>query len=64
MMSSWLFAVVDVIKPSGCHGFQRQLSEGKAALLSCQELLEFANQSLTITNEEEFLTVSNIFTSC
>ncbi|XP_043952361.1 FSD1-like protein isoform X3 [Gambusia affinis] len=37
---------------------QRQLSEGKAALLSCQELLEFANQSLTITNEEEFLTPS------
>ncbi|XP_007541768.1 FSD1-like protein isoform X2 [Poecilia formosa] len=37
---------------------QRQLSEGKAALLSCQELLEFANQSLTITNEEEFLTAA------
>nr|XP_046230698.1 FSD1-like protein isoform X2 [Scatophagus argus] len=32
-----------------------QLSEGKFALLSCEELLEFANQTLTITNEEEFL---------
>nr|XP_020478124.1 FSD1-like protein isoform X1 [Monopterus albus]XP_020478125.1 FSD1-like protein isoform X1 [Monopterus albus] len=34
---------------------QNQLSEGKFALLSCEELLEFANQTLTITNEEEFL---------
>ncbi|XP_044030973.1 FSD1-like protein isoform X2 [Siniperca chuatsi] len=34
---------------------QKQLSEGKFALLSCEELLEFANQTLTITNEEEFL---------
>ncbi|XP_036974182.1 FSD1-like protein isoform X1 [Acanthopagrus latus] len=34
---------------------QTQLSEGKFALLSCEELLEFANQTLTITNEEEFL---------
>ncbi|XP_044190354.1 FSD1-like protein isoform X3 [Thunnus albacares] len=32
-----------------------QLSEGKFALLSCEELLEFANQTLNITNEEEFL---------
>ncbi|XP_042252183.1 FSD1-like protein isoform X2 [Thunnus maccoyii] len=34
---------------------QKQLSEGKFALLSCEELLEFANQTLNITNEEEFL---------
>ncbi|XP_076614937.1 FSD1-like protein isoform X3 [Chaetodon auriga] len=34
---------------------QKQLSEGKFALLSCEELLEFANQTLTISNEEEFL---------
>ncbi|XP_026211314.1 FSD1-like protein isoform X2 [Anabas testudineus] len=34
---------------------QKQLSEGKFALLSCEELLDFANQTLTITNEEEFL---------
>ncbi|XP_040014106.1 FSD1-like protein isoform X3 [Xiphias gladius] len=34
---------------------QKQLSEGKFALLSCEELLEFANQTLTITTEEEFL---------
>ncbi|XP_074473645.1 FSD1-like protein isoform X2 [Sebastes fasciatus] len=34
---------------------QKQLSEGKSALLSCEELLEFANQTLTIANEEEFL---------
>ncbi|XP_073334629.1 FSD1-like protein isoform X2 [Pagrus major] len=34
---------------------QTQLLEGKFALLSCEELLEFANQTLTITNEEEFL---------
>uniref|UniRef100_A0A673AU30 Fibronectin type III and SPRY domain containing 1-like n=1 Tax=Sphaeramia orbicularis TaxID=375764 RepID=A0A673AU30_9TELE len=37
---------------------QNQLSEGKFALLSCEELLEFANQTLTITNEEEFLKVT------
>ncbi|XP_028274227.1 FSD1-like protein isoform X2 [Parambassis ranga] len=37
---------------------QRQLSEGKFALLSCEELLEFANQTLSITNEEEFLTAA------
>lgn len=37
--------------------FQKQLSEGKAALLSCEELLVFANKTLTITNEEEFLKV-------
>ncbi|XP_029371557.1 FSD1-like protein isoform X1 [Echeneis naucrates] len=34
---------------------QKQLSEGKYALLSCEELMEFANQTLTITSEEEFL---------
>ncbi|KAK2818473.1 hypothetical protein Q5P01_024034 [Channa striata] len=34
---------------------QKQLLEGKFALLSCEELFEFANQTLTITNEEEFL---------
>ncbi|XP_042337052.1 FSD1-like protein, partial [Plectropomus leopardus] len=34
---------------------QKQLSEGKFALQSCGELLDFANQTLTITNEEEFL---------
>ncbi|XP_038127941.1 FSD1-like protein isoform X2 [Cyprinodon tularosa] len=37
---------------------ERQLSEGKFALLSCKELLDFANQTLTITNEEEFLTAA------
>ncbi|XP_008303840.1 FSD1-like protein isoform X3 [Stegastes partitus] len=37
---------------------QKQLSEGKSALLSCEELLEFADQTLTITNEEEFLTAA------
>lgn len=37
--------------------FQKQLSEGKFALLSCEELLDFASQTLIITNEEEFLTV-------
>ncbi|XP_051794889.1 FSD1-like protein isoform X2 [Acanthochromis polyacanthus] len=37
---------------------QKQLSEGKFALLSCEELREFANQTLTITNEEEFLTAA------
>ncbi|XP_047228939.1 FSD1-like protein isoform X2 [Girardinichthys multiradiatus] len=37
---------------------QLQLSEGKFALLSCEELLEFANQTLTLTNEEEFLTAA------
>nr|XP_040053358.1 LOW QUALITY PROTEIN: FSD1-like protein [Gasterosteus aculeatus aculeatus] len=36
-------------------GLQKQMAEGGAALLSCEELLEFANQTLTITNEEEFL---------
>ncbi|XP_051794890.1 FSD1-like protein isoform X3 [Acanthochromis polyacanthus] len=36
----------------------QQLSEGKFALLSCEELREFANQTLTITNEEEFLTAA------
>ncbi|XP_069557058.1 FSD1-like protein isoform X1 [Brachyistius frenatus] len=37
---------------------QKQMSEGKCALLSCEELFEFANQTLTITNEEEFLTAA------
>uniref|UniRef100_A0A3Q0SR92 Fibronectin type III and SPRY domain containing 1-like n=1 Tax=Amphilophus citrinellus TaxID=61819 RepID=A0A3Q0SR92_AMPCI len=37
---------------------QKQLSEGKFALLSCEELLDFANQTLIITNEEEFLTAA------
>ncbi|KAM4528580.1 FSD1-like protein isoform 2-T2 [Odontesthes bonariensis] len=37
---------------------QRQLSEGRFALLSCEELLEFANETLTVTNEEEFLTAA------
>lgn len=40
--------------------FQEQLSEGKFALLSCEELLEFANKTLTITDEEEFLKVGRI----
>lgn len=40
--------------------FQTQLSEGKFALLSCEELLDFANQTLTITNEEEFLKVGGM----
>ncbi|XP_075993468.1 FSD1-like protein isoform X1 [Genypterus blacodes] len=34
---------------------QSQLMEGKMALSSCLELLEFSNQTLKITNEEEFL---------
>ncbi|CAJ1069815.1 FSD1-like protein isoform X2 [Xyrichtys novacula] len=34
---------------------QKQRSEGKSALLSCEELLKFANQTLTISEEEEFL---------
>ncbi|XP_068430273.1 FSD1-like protein isoform X2 [Clinocottus analis] len=34
---------------------QKQICEGKSALLSCEELLQFANKTLTITNEEEFL---------
>ncbi|XP_042084305.1 FSD1-like protein isoform X2 [Haplochromis burtoni] len=34
---------------------QKQLSEGKFALVSCEELLDFANQTLTINTEEEFL---------
>ncbi|XP_068190657.1 FSD1-like protein [Antennarius striatus] len=34
---------------------QKQLSDVNSSLLSCDELLEFANQTLTITNEEEFL---------
>ncbi|XP_047426197.1 FSD1-like protein isoform X2 [Mugil cephalus] len=34
---------------------QKQQSEGNFALVSCEELLEFANQTLSITNEEEFL---------
>lgn len=37
--------------------FQKQLSEGKFALQSCEELLEFANKTLSITDEEEFLKV-------
>ncbi|KAM9734616.1 FSD1-like protein isoform 2-T2 [Menidia menidia] len=37
---------------------QRQLSEGKSALVSCDELLGFANQTLAVTNEEEFLTAA------
>lgn len=37
--------------------FQKQLSEGKFALLSCEELLGFANKTLNITDEEEFLKV-------
>ncbi|GLD56890.1 FSD1-like protein, partial [Lates japonicus] len=47
-----------VIKEEKCRKeaeLQKQLSEGKFALLSCEELLEFANQTLTITSEEEFL---------
>lgn len=36
---------------------QKQLSEGRSALLSCGELLEFANKTLSITHEEEFLKV-------
>ncbi|KAM7368504.1 hypothetical protein PAMP_012843 [Pampus punctatissimus] len=34
---------------------QKQLSEGKCALLSCEEMLNCANKTLMITNEEEFL---------
>ncbi|XP_008324388.1 FSD1-like protein isoform X3 [Cynoglossus semilaevis] len=48
----------DIIKDEKCRKeaeLQRQLSEGKFALESCEELLEFANQTLSINNEEEFL---------
>lgn len=38
---------------------QKQLSEGKFALLSGEELLEFANNTLTITDEDEFLKVES-----
>lgn len=38
---------------------QNQLSEGKFALLSGEELLEFANNTLTITDEDEFLKVES-----
>ncbi|XP_056288946.1 FSD1-like protein isoform X1 [Pseudoliparis swirei] len=34
---------------------QKQEAEGRAALLSCEQLLHFANHTLTITNEEEFI---------
>uniref|UniRef100_A0A1A8IUM3 Fibronectin type III and SPRY domain containing 1-like n=1 Tax=Nothobranchius kuhntae TaxID=321403 RepID=A0A1A8IUM3_NOTKU len=37
---------------------ERQLLEGRNALLSCEELLEFANQTLSVTNEEEFFTAA------
>uniref|UniRef100_A0A1A8LXH5 Fibronectin type III and SPRY domain containing 1-like n=1 Tax=Nothobranchius pienaari TaxID=704102 RepID=A0A1A8LXH5_9TELE len=37
---------------------ERQLLEGRFALLSCEELLEFANQTLSVTNEEEFFTAA------
>uniref|UniRef100_A0A4W6CLJ9 Fibronectin type III and SPRY domain containing 1-like n=1 Tax=Lates calcarifer TaxID=8187 RepID=A0A4W6CLJ9_LATCA len=49
-----------IIKEEKCRKeaeLQKQLSDGKFALLSCEELLEFANQTLTITSEEEFLKV-------
>lgn len=36
---------------------QKQLSEGTSALLSCEELLQFANATLAITDEDEFLKV-------
>uniref|UniRef100_A0A4W6CLI4 Fibronectin type III and SPRY domain containing 1-like n=1 Tax=Lates calcarifer TaxID=8187 RepID=A0A4W6CLI4_LATCA len=52
---NFLFAVVS--SQSLFVVFQKQLSDGKFALLSCEELLEFANQTLTITSEEEFLKV-------
>lgn len=36
---------------------QEQLSEGRFALLSGEELLEFARQTLSISGEEDFLKV-------
>ncbi|XP_029693876.1 LOW QUALITY PROTEIN: FSD1-like protein [Takifugu rubripes] len=39
---------------------QNQLSEGKFALLSCEELLAFANNTLAITDEEEFLKAAKL----
>ncbi|XP_067340816.1 FSD1-like protein isoform X2 [Channa argus] len=48
----------DIIREETQHKegeLQKQLSEGKFALLSCEELFEFANKTLTITDEEEFL---------
>lgn len=47
--STWLYNRLVIV--------QEQLSQGKFALLSCEELLEFANKTLTITDEEEFLKV-------
>ncbi|XP_023816666.1 FSD1-like protein isoform X2 [Oryzias latipes] len=37
---------------------KRQLSEGACALQSCDDLLEFANQTLNISKEDEFLTAA------
>ncbi|XP_039635415.1 FSD1-like protein isoform X2 [Perca fluviatilis] len=52
---AWLRDVIKEEKQRKEAELQKQLSEGKSAVLSCEELLEFANQTLTITNEEEFL---------
>lgn len=54
------YSFVLIVTPFKCiilNVFQKQMSEGKFALRSGEELLEFANQTLTITNEEEFLKV-------
>ncbi|XP_034457466.1 FSD1-like protein [Hippoglossus hippoglossus] len=48
----------DAIKEETCRKeaeLEKQRSEGKFALLSCEELLDFANETLTIATEEEFL---------
>ncbi|XP_059214679.1 FSD1-like protein isoform X2 [Centropristis striata] len=52
---AWLRDVIQEEKQRKEAELQKQLSEGKFALLSSEELLEFANQTLTITDEEEFL---------
>nr|XP_033503089.1 FSD1-like protein [Epinephelus lanceolatus] len=52
---AWLRSVIEEEKQRKDAELQKQLSAGTFALRSCEELLEFANQTLTITSEEEFL---------
>ncbi|XP_049460798.1 FSD1-like protein [Epinephelus fuscoguttatus] len=52
---AWLRSVIEEEKQRKDAELQKQLSAGTFALQSCEELLEFANQTLTITSEEEFL---------
>ncbi|KAF6718770.1 FSD1-like protein [Oryzias melastigma] len=39
---------------------KRQRSEGACALRSCDDLLAFSNQTLTVSDEEEFLTAARL----